>query len=220
MLKVQAHISSRQTDFRKHRFFTRLSHDAPTAQAMSFAPLMAFWVHAFQDLLYLNERHITDPFYRKVARHHRAEDAGHDRWFLEDLAALGRTALDVRDLFSPSTRPVRETSYALVSEVFRCSGDPMRVVLLLSLESAGHVFFEEVARAADLAGLTTRLKYFSRFHLEVEKKHELFENELGRQLGEIELGAKERGEALAVVDRSYAAFHQMLAVLAGTEEAP
>ena len=32
---------------------------------------------------------------RRIVRHHRAEDAGHDRWFLDDLASLKLSPPDV-----------------------------------------------------------------------------------------------------------------------------
>jgi hypothetical protein len=176
---------------------------------LSFAPDLTFWVMAFQDILRLNAKLTQDPTIRKIVRHHRAEDLGHERWFLDDLAAMQVPAPDVRWLFGERHSSTRDAAYALMSEVYRTTDDRMRLVLVKTLESAGHVFFGRIAAAVEKAGWTKMLKYFSFSHLEVEKNHEVFEEEISRTVSGIKLAPKARAEAKQLVDRCYAAFTAM-----------
>jgi hypothetical protein len=185
--------------------------------ALSFAPDLTFWVMAFQDILRLNATLTRDPQMRKIVRHHRAEDAGHDRWFLDDLAAMQIPAPDVRWLFGERHSPTRDAAYALVSEVYRATDDRLRLVLVKTLESAGHVFFGRVAAFVERVGLSKVLKYFSFSHLEVEKNHQVFEEEISRIVSGIRLPPKLRTEAKQLVDRCYVAFGTMFDAMCEAE---
>jgi len=83
------------------------------------------------------------------------------------------------------------------------------VVLLLTLESSGHVFFEKVANQVKKAGGDDDLKYFSSYHLEVEMAHAIFEEEMERKLYERKVSVNTRREALKMIDRCYDAFYKM-----------
>jgi hypothetical protein len=209
MKSLQVYIAQKQAEFARHTFFQQLQAPLPFAHALGFAPHLTFWVMAFQDVLRLNEKLTTDPELRRIAKHHRAEDSGHDRWFLDDLNVLGQPPTDVRWLFSKSHAPTRDAAHALMAEVFRAQDDRLRLVLLMTLESAGHIFFERIAQVVHRAGKTDELKYFSFSHLEVEKSHEVFESEMARKIDAIVLSPELRSEADAVVDRCYAAFASM-----------
>jgi hypothetical protein len=185
--------------------------------ALSFAPDLTFWVMAFQDILRLNASLTRDPQMRKIVRHHRAEDAGHERWFLDDLAAMQISAPDVRWLFGDRHSPTRDAAYALVSEVYRTTDDRLRLVLVKTLESAGHVFFGRVAAFVERVGLTKVLKYFSFSHLEVEKNHQVFEDEISRIVSGMRLEPKVRTEAKRLVDRCYVAFGTMFDAMCEAE---
>lgn len=208
MKEVKRHIAERQQEFVSHPFFGRLERNDGFESEMGFAPGLTFWVFAFQDILRLNETRVTDPVMRKIARHHRAEDRGHEAWFLDDLAELDPAPRDIRWLFGRHHAQTRDAAYALVSEVFRASDDRVRIALVLTLESAGHVFFERIAEYVHQHGATDRLRYFSRSHLEVEKDHALFEAELMKAL-EVDLPEAVRLESIAMVDRCYQAFHEL-----------
>src|SRR6476646_11083095 len=119
MKLVEAHIAKKQAEFANHAFFSERRMGAGLWGALSFAPDLTFWVMAFQDILRLNASLTRDPQMRKIVRHHRAEDAGHERWFLDDLAAMQISAPDVRWLFGDRHSPTRDAAYALVSEVYR-----------------------------------------------------------------------------------------------------
>src|SRR3954454_3162633 len=217
MKLVDAHVAKKQAEFANHAFFSQQRPGSGLWGALSFAPDLTFWVMAFQDVLRLNAALTRDPKMRKIVRHHRAEDAGHDRWFLDDLASMQVPAPDVRWLFGERHSPTRDAAYALMSEVHRASDDRLRLVLVKTLESAGHVFFGRVAAAVERAGLTRALKYFSFSHLEVEKNHQVFEEEIARTVSAMRLEPKVLTEAKRLVDRCYAAFESMFDAICETE---
>ena len=66
---------------------------------------------------------------------------------------------------------------------YRATDDRLRLVLVKTLESAGHVFFGRVAEVVERAGWSKLLKYFSFSHLEVEKNHQVFEDEISAHRG-------------------------------------
>ena len=142
---------SRQS-FAKHAFFRRAENGVPVCGAAV--------VCARSDVLgdgisgHPAPERLAHPrsTVRKIVRHHRAEDAGHERWFLDDLAAMQIPAPDVRWLFGERHSPTRDAAYALVSEVYRTTDDRLRLVLVKTLESAGHVFFGRVAAIVERVG--------------------------------------------------------------------
>ncbi|HEX8793590.1 MAG TPA: hypothetical protein VF765_21755 [Polyangiaceae bacterium] len=210
MRTVKAHIEKKQHEFERHPVIERLRGDDPTLLAR-LAPRLTFWVMVFQDILRKNEQLVTDPALKRIARHHRAEDTGHDRWFWTDLAALGVATPSVADVFDRTHEVVRLASYALASEVYLAPNDACRITLLLAIESAGHVFFEAVASHSERtrAPGDAALKYFSRFHIDVEKKHALFEEQVDAYLSSLVLPVAVREQAHAMVDRCYRAFIAM-----------
>jgi hypothetical protein len=209
MKRIQREIARHQNEFKNHDFFARFEDERTFPEGMAFAPSLTFWVMAFQDILRMNEERMTEPMMRKVARHHRAEDSGHEQWFLADLATLGNASIEVPDVFSEDHEATRRAAYALVSEVFRATDDRMRVVLLLTLESAGHIFFERVASYADEHGVDEKLQYFSSSHLAVEQNHKVFEDKMNAQIDAIELSPELWAEAMKLTARVYDAFNAM-----------
>jgi hypothetical protein len=218
MKLVEAHIAKKQAEFAKHEFFSSSRLGAGGGGVLAFAPDLTFWVMAFQDVLRLNATLTKDPTIRKIVRHHRAEDAGHDRWFLDDLAAMQIPAPDVRWLFGERHTVTRDSTYMLISECYRATDDRMRLVLVQTLESAGHIFFGQVAAAVEKAGWTKLLKYFSFSHLEVEKNHEVFEAQIAKTISAMKFEPKARAEAKALVDRCYLAFTTMFDALCAASD--
>jgi len=212
MKSVERHVAKRQAEFGQHPFFHQAG-PANLRNVLTFAPDLTFWVMSFQDILRLNASLTRDPQLRKIVRHHRVEDAGHDQWFLEDLAVLELPEPGVRWLFGKKHTPTRDAAYAILSEVFRATDDRLRLVLVKTLESAGHVFFGRVSAIVEQAGWTKALKYFSFSHLEVEKNHQVFEREIAETVSAIRLEPSLRAEARQLVDRCYAAFVAMFDAL-------
>src|SRR6478736_10234254 len=128
MKLVDAYDAKKQAEFANHAFFSEKRMGSGLWGVLSFAPDLTFWVMAFQDILRLNASLTQDPQLRKIVRHHMAEDAGHERWFLDDLAALQIPVPDVRWLFSRRHSPTRDAAYALLSEVHRATDDRLRLV--------------------------------------------------------------------------------------------
>lgn len=209
MKAVQQIVAEKQADFARHPFFRSLQKYTKMDQALRFAPRLTFWVLAFQDVLRLNEQLVRDPELRRIVLRHRAEDAGHDKWFLADVAALGAAAPGARDLFSAGHAPVRDATYNLMAETIGASDERLRVVLLLTLEAVGHVFFDRVSALVDTLGGTQALKYFSLHHYDLERDHHLFEEGHEDELDRIVLPRRVRGEAAAMIGRTFAAFDSM-----------
>lgn len=206
MKTVQDYIAKRQAEFSEHPFFTYLDNCANIEDFLAVSVDLAFWVMVFQDVLRLNESRVKDPYLRKLAKHHRIEDSGHDKWFLEDITNQSTHKDTMSCLFQKRNSSTRDAAYAIMSEVFNLHDERLRIVLLFTLESTGHIFFAKTAKYVDTKGYTDRLKYFSESHLEVEKAHAIFEEEMERKFTEIPLSLEDRSAAIALVDRVYEAF--------------
>ena len=209
MKTIKAYIADKQMTFTLHPLFARLQQNAPLAEVLPFISNLSFWAVAFQDVLRINESKVNDPQMRKIARHHRAEDSGHDKWFLNDLLKIDGSCPDIRTLFSVQHAATRDATYALMSEVYRAASDHEHIILLLTLESTGHIFFDAIASYFERMGITHSLQYFSRHHIDVEKSHEVFEQQMNAYLDTVELSEEARQSAIALVDRAYTAFVAM-----------
>ena len=98
------------------------------------------------------------------------------------MARIDPTTRDFGWLFGRYNTVTRDASYSLVSEVFHATDDGVRIVLLLTLESAGHIFFERIAAYLERNGHPAGLQYFSSKHLDVERNHQLLEEEMNGRL--------------------------------------
>jgi len=216
MKTIQAYIESKQAEFSEHPFFNVLSQLKNAEEIGYFIPELTFWAMTFQDILRINEERVHDPVLKKIARHHRLEDAGHEKWFLQDKQFLGALSHDTATkkeeivwLYSNELQQTRDAAYGIMAEVFQANDEMLHIVLLLTLESSGHVFFKKVTDQVKQVGVDKQLKYFSSHHLEVEMAHAIFEEEMERKLFERKLPIKIRRDALKMVDRCYDAFNQM-----------
>ncbi|KGP64132.1 hypothetical protein EP47_10010 [Legionella norrlandica] len=216
MKTIQAYIDSKQSEFMNHPFFSILEELNSMEEISYFVPELTFWAMTFQDILRINEEKVTDPYLKKVARHHRLEDAGHDKWFLSDKKYMGEKCNnkacgrdDVAWLYSKDSQLVRDAAYSIMSEIYKIDDENLNIVLLLTLESSGHVFFEKVVKQVKKTGEDKNLQYFSSSHLEVELAHALFEEEMERKIYARRLPINTRREALRMVDRCYDAFSKM-----------
>lgn len=214
MRRLKTVIAAHQEALGKHPLFERLEASRSAASLARLARALAWWPMTFQDVLRLNLARIEDPALRRYAEHHRAEDGGHDRWFLGDLRALGVNAPGLGELFGGAFQPIRDASFALVAEVCREQSDAERVALLLALEPTGHVFFDRVAAAAERLCPELPLRYFGKHHLDVEHDHELFEAGTGAEIEEVPLSDTERARAEAAVARIYRTFSDIFSYLA------
>lgn len=216
MKTIQDYIDSKQQEFATHPFFEILEQFKSLEEFSYFVPELTFWAMTFQDILRINEERVKDPYLKKIARHHRLEDAGHEKWFLQDKkymeglnADSSRDTNDISWLYSKETQLTRDAAYAILAEIYKAEDEIINIVLLLVIESSGHVFFEKVAKQAKESGEDRNLKYFSTSHLEVEMAHALFEEEMEKSLFARKVPVNVRRDALKMVDRCYDAFNQM-----------
>jgi hypothetical protein len=209
MKAVLNHISDRQTRFAEHHVFDGLQQDGPLEQVLAFAPRLAFWVMSFQDVLRLNAQRMQDPELAMLMLRHRQEERGHDHWFFEDAAQLMGRPFKLTEPWGRTHEAIRDASYAILAEVMRPMDDRLRIVLVLTLESTSHAFFSRTANLPQTLRHGKRLKYFSNHHMEAEEQHEVFEEQMEAMLLGMELSPELRAEAIALVDRIYAAFHSM-----------
>lgn len=216
MKTIQAYIDSKQNEFMNHPFFTVLEQLNSLEEISYFVPELTFWAMTFQDILRINEEKVKDPYLKKVARHHRLEDAGHEKWFLSDKKYMCQKSIDkscdrddVAWLYSKDSQLIRDAAYALMSEIFKCDDESLNIALLLTLESSGHVFFDKVVKQVKKTGEDKNLQYFSSSHLEVELAHAMFEEEMEKTLFARKLSISTRRNALKMIDRCYDAFGKM-----------
>src|SRR6187200_1287701 len=94
MKTIQAYIDSKQNEFMNHPFFKVLEELNSLEEISYFVPELTFWAMTFQDILRINEEKVTDPYLKKVARHHRLEDAVHEKWFLSDKKYMCQKSAD------------------------------------------------------------------------------------------------------------------------------
>lgn len=216
MKTIQAYIDSKQNEFMSHPFFKILEGLNSLKEISYFVPELTFWAMTFQDILRINEERVQDPYLKKVARHHRLEDAGHEKWFLSDKKYMSKLCNDkscdrddVAWLYSKDSQLIRDAAYAIMAEIYKLDEEILNVALLLTLESSGHVFFEKVVTQVKKTGEDKNLKYFSSSHLEVEMAHAIFEEEMEKKIFDRKLSTSSRREALQMIDRCYAAFSKM-----------
>lgn len=217
MKTIQTYIDSKQNEFMNHPFFSILEQLNSIEEISYFVPELTFWAMTFQDILRINEERVKDPYLKKVARHHRLEDAGHEKWFLSDKKYMSQFSDDkscdrddVAWLYGKDSQLVRDAAYAIMAEMYQLDEEILHVALLLTIESSGHVFFGKVVQQVKKTGEDKNLKYFSSSHLEVELAHALFEEAMEKNIFARRLPINTRREGLKMVDRCYAAFGKML----------
>jgi hypothetical protein len=206
MKTLKQSIQFHQAELRGHRLFTELDSLHSVEPLIRLARGCAWLPMVFQDLLRLNLERVRGTELERFAVHHRDEDAGHEDWFLSDLRAFGVAPLGLADLFAEEFRPIRDACYALTAEIHAKRTESQRIAFLLVLEAAGHVFFERAAAAVDRVCPDLPLKYFARFHLGVEKAHDLFTEQTESDLDGIVLTPEERAGAEELVARVSAIF--------------
>jgi hypothetical protein len=210
MRLIEQHIARRQETWRTNTFFALLERQTDTAMLSDFARRLTFWPLVFQDVLRALAECVRETGLAAIARHHAAEDRDHDLWFLHDLAALGVRIPDANELFRADHEPARRAAYAIMAEAAKARSAAERIIVLLALESTGHVFFTATARCVERCG-SRGLKYFSEDHLRVEQGHALFEERANALLRGIALADTERAQAMAVVDACFDAIETMFA---------
>jgi hypothetical protein len=204
MNSVIAHIDSCQARLARHPFLTELRPGRTLEELLAFAPRLSTWVTAFQLVLKVTAQGARDESLRTMLSRHAEEECGHDTWFFEDVALLqgehaGSRACDASD-------ETERMALALLKEARSLPADALRLVFLLALESTSELFFGRVTPLVEATGAGDRLRYFGRHHQEQEEAHSVFEEEMHRRVKEVVLSDTTRAQAVALVDRTFAAF--------------
>jgi hypothetical protein len=210
MKTIQDYIKTKQVEFAHCPLINHIRKRLPLQKTMGFAPYGAFWVMTFQDILRLNAILIKDPQLREFARHHREEDAGHEKWFLQDLDFMFDVQkLTISWLYGPGCSVIRDGSYRVMSELFKAESDQQRTVLLLALESTSQVFSREITSYIYDMGYAEKLKYFSKTHFDAENEHAMYEEEGEQQLQAIKFTPHEREKSIDLVNYIYEIFYSI-----------
>lgn len=214
MRKLRNVIVSHQRSVKGHRLFELLRTSSSVEPIARIARASAWFPMVFQDVLRLNVERVRGSGFERFAEFHQEEDAGHDRWFMDDLRVLGLEPPGFDELFSDAFRPIRDACYSVMAEVLRPQSGKQRIALLLALEPTGHVFFEQMSAAVDRVCPELPLRYFARSHLGVEKGHDLFTESTEADLDRIVLSDQERAESEAVAARIFQTFIDVWSYLA------
>ncbi|BCL34433.1 hypothetical protein [Nostoc sp. MS1] len=215
MMITQEYLKAKQNTLKNNQLFQKLNSSQYKLNEFAvIAHNISFWVMSFQDLLRINLSRITDREYYQIVQQHFIEDLGHEKWFLHDLKMMDLEQPNLQVLYSKPHAAVRDATFSLMSEVFRANYDYERIMIILTLESAGHVFFEYIANFVEKHNYHHELKYFSNHHLGVEKNHELFEEEIQACLNNFQLNYEELNKLFNMIDRMFQAFELMFDGLA------
>jgi hypothetical protein len=206
-------IKLHQTELSNHALFELIESTQSTEPLARMARALSWWPMVFQDMLRINFERVAGSEYARAAKCHRDEDAGHEKWFLEDLRAFDVEAPGLEELFSPSFQPIRDACYALLTEVHVAPSATQRLALLLTLESTGHIFFEKIALATHRVCPELPLRYFAHFHLGVVKDHDLFAKANDEEIEQVDLSDVERARCNEMLTRVYQAFGGMFSYL-------
>jgi len=184
MQDVEREIDEHRQHFATHSFLGALEGSGTIDHFKRFAPRVAFFVLAFQDVLRLTHSLSSDPAIGQITRIHAAEDRGHDRWYLNDIERLG-VEFDVRWLFSDAHQLTRDVAYGQICRVMRAAHDQTRLTVALSLEAIGSECFGRAIAFLERIGLAGGLEYFARKHQDIEQGHQVFETDAQGQLAQI-----------------------------------
>ena len=169
-----------------------------------------FWNMAFQDVIRLVNEAVESPELKVYSEHHFQEDSGHHIWFVNDIKALGYDwGSRLYSYFEDRNATARVLTYKILSELFRLTDDRLRIALLLSLESPGHVFFGKMSRYMAKHGISGKMQYFGKNHIKVEKEHMVFAEASDEALNGIVLEDAVAEEGIAMVVRIHELFHRL-----------
>jgi hypothetical protein len=204
MADVRAVVDEHVRAFSKAPLFLALNQSSDIEDLRAIAPHGYFFVFGFQDALRITHDRITDPTIREIARSLKGDDAGHDDWFLSDMAQFGTTR-DVRWIFGEEHHLVRDVVYGLISQVLNATTDVNRLVVPLVFEAAAAVVFDS------MIGVTRRskfehLKYFAPMHEDAEKSHDAFKESSQQKLDEIVFSQADYDEVTRIVARCFECF--------------
>lgn len=208
MKPVLDSIEAMTREFAKLAYFQILEGPAQRSDVEVMARGLAFFVLSFQDMLRINAEKVEDPNLRRFVSAQRAEDAGHDNWFLNDLGLLG-VEPSVRWLFGRSHERTRDTAYEIISELHSATDDGSRVVVGLVLEATSSEYFRRVHHFFAGLGLVDGYRFFGREHWQAEQAHDPLAGAARQQLEALTLSEASRQRALGTAARVFRSISRM-----------
>lgn len=199
-----------QRRFAQHPVFERMAREPIETLLPVLAYCTGFWAMGFQDVIRIVDESVSTPDLAAYARSHREEDTGHQLWLIDDLKQYGYDKHSrVFEFFEEQNFPARLHTYEVVSEILRLEDDRLRVASLITVESAGHVFFGWMSRFMAERGVKKDLKYFGGHHIAVEKAHTVFEGASEAKLHDIVLEDDVAEVGVRMVRRIHALFARL-----------
>jgi hypothetical protein len=174
-----------------------------------------------QELLKKVDGEMKELKLRKVARFYRAQQAGQDKWFLNDVMKVEGALVA---MVGPRHAAAQAAVAVAMEEAMAAGSDGERLAVVQALEAANYLVVEAVANYLERMGVAGGLEYFSWTHLEAMGEHEVLKKQIDAIVAGIEMSDAERAAACARVDRIFAAFRTLLdscdAVCAAAARAP
>jgi hypothetical protein len=155
---------------------------------------------------------MADPELKEIARRHYEEDAGHDQWFVHDMAQL-ECERDLAWVSGPEHRVTRDISYRLIAALLGAGDDRVRWAVPLVLEASAQVFFGRVIGLLARAGFQRPLLFYAEHHREAEAEHDVSSEEGARALDQITFEPERYEDALALMHCSFDLIEQLAAHL-------
>ncbi len=208
MTEVQAVIEARSHRLEREQLLASLATSASIEDIRALAGHLTFYVFGFQDMLRLTHEQVRDSKLRELVGSLREDDAGHEHWFMLDVAQLG-CACDLEWVMGHEHQITRDVTYSLIAELLRAQDDRVRVVFPLVLEAAAAVFFPYVVSLLARSKTELPLLYFGGMHQDAEAGHELFGDHRQQQLAAIELDPPAFQAAVALVHRCFDLFERL-----------
>ncbi|MBL1294037.1 MAG: hypothetical protein COB61_009210 [Thiotrichales bacterium] len=204
MKNVTNYIEQKKLEFYNHVFFERFKKGEDIREVLQYSIGFGFWIMTFQDVLRLNTARFSDPSLKPIAEKHMAEDSGHDLWYLSDLTMMGLNIPTIHTIYQSQFSSSRDASYLLINEALNTKNDLERLILIEAIESTSDVFFGWTSDYVENLNITAPLRFFSKYHFNVEQSHDCEEFE--HIFETTVLSEEEERDLIALVDRTYEAF--------------
>lgn len=219
LLDVEKYITYKKAMLTTHEFSCLLKKADPKLNLAATVKNLTFYVLAFQDIMRLAAECVTNPLLSEIVQNHYEACRGHDQRFLNDLELLTEIPT-LHFLFSSSHHPVRDIAYELIADILRTDTDLQRTALILSLETAGEIFFQEIISAFEQRDRQYNLQYFTRLHHDLTLSQIKSEQSWENQLADIPVGLVELELCENTVNLTFARMDKLANYLLGYLNSP
>jgi hypothetical protein len=227
MHRVTSRLDENIASYRDAKFLQFLRDpQIDPERKLKFAPHVAHFVLTFGDLcsLLLPEEKTNDPW-QELVNANCAEDVGHWKWYLADLAALNLDSQipysdAIRTIWSDRTVATRLLSYNLV-HIALAEDSIGRLVLVHCVEGAFKATLGDLHPVSNAYVKKTGkpLHYMGTRHAEAEDHQTMGQSQVQQRIREIEINTTRAEELCVMVDKCFDLFRafsdEMLALVEG-----